>query len=337
MTADLITRAPVGLLPVLCFLGVLLYLDSYKLVTLRTVLWIIVVGGLVAGIGLFVNQFLYWQLPTDFDFFKRYVSPVSEEFLKGMIIVLLIRFNRVGFLVDAAIFGFAVGSGFAVIENLFYLQSLADAHIGVWIVRGFGTAIMHGGCTALFAIISQPIADRSISINPVHFVPGFIVAIVLHSAFNHFFLAPILQTLIIILILPTVMYVIYQRSAKSVQGWLQMDFDADAELVGLINSGEFSESKAGLYLNELKSKFKGTVVVDMLCYLRLYTELALRAKGVLLMRENGFELPVGERTREKFLELQFLERSIGKTGRLAMQPFLHMERKDLWQLNMLEQ
>ncbi len=73
----------------------------------------------------------------------------------------------------------------------------------------------------------------------------------------------------------------------------------------------------------------------MLCYLRLYTELALRAKGVLMMRENGLDVPVGERTREKFEEMKFLEESIGKTGVLAMKPFLHMTRKDLWQLYVL--
>ena len=52
--------------------------------------------------------------------------------------------------------------------------------------------------------------------------------------------------------------------------------------------------------------------LDMLCYLRVYTELALRAKGVLMMRENGLDTPVGERTREKFEEMRYLEKSIGK-------------------------
>jgi hypothetical protein len=47
-------------------------------------------------------------------------------------------------------------------------------------------------------------------------------------------------------------------------------------------------------------------------------------------------LPVGERTREKFEELHFLEESIGRTGRLAMKPFLLLERQDLWQMNMID-
>jgi hypothetical protein len=119
--------------------------------------------------------------------------------------------------------------------------------------------------------------------------------------------------------------------------WLELDFDADALLLQQVNSGEFAETKVGRFLNDLRSRFEGPVVVDMLCYLRLYTELALRAKGLLLMRENGLDVDVGERTQEKFAELEYLERSIGKTGLLAMRPFLHMTRKDLWQLYVLDQ
>ena len=77
------------------------------------------------------------------------------------------------------------------------------------------------------------------------------------------------------------------------------------------------------------------MVADLLCYLRLYTELALRAKGILMMRESGFDVPVDEATREKFAEMRYLEKSIGRTGLLAIQPMLHMSHKDLWQLYML--
>ena len=118
--------------------------------------------------------------------------------------------------------------------------------------------------------------------------------------------------------------------------WLELDFDADADLIEMIESGRFSESKIGRFLEDLRGKFEGPVLVDMLCYLRVYTELAIRAKAALIARENGFDLPVGERTREKFEELHFLEKSIGKTGCLAMKPFLQIERKDLWQMHVID-
>jgi len=206
----------------------------------------------------------------------------------------------------------------------------------VWVVRGFGTAIMHGGVMALFGIMAQTLTERSMKINPLLYVPGFIIAITIHSAFNHFPGTPILTTLGTLIVLPPILLLVFQKSAKSMHEWLEVDFDEDALLLEQINSGSFTESKIGQFLEDLKQKFSGPVVVDMLCYLRLYTELALRAKGVLMMRENGLDTPVGERTRAKFEEMRYLEGSIGKTGCLAMRPFLQMTRKDLWQLYVLE-
>ena len=336
MSTELLIRAPVGLIPVLSFLVALLYMDSYKLVGLKSVLWVIIAGGCIAILTYFFNGFLLDQLNINFQSFSRYVSPVSEEVLKALVIIWLFRINRIGFLVDSAIMGFAVGTGFAVVENFFYLQTAGDAHVAVWIVRGFGTAIMHGGVTAIFAILSQTITERNMKINPLLYFPGLVAAITFHSLFNHFVLPPLLMTVSYLALLPPVLYFVFQRSAVHLHEWLEVDFDDDARLLQQINSGEFTTSKIGQFLHDLRNKFEGPVVVDMLCYLRLYTELALRAKGVLMMRENGLDAPVGERTREKFAEMTYLEGSIGKTGVLAMRPFLHMTRKDLWQLYVLE-
>lgn len=336
MTASDLIHYPVGLLPVLVFLVVLVYMDSYKLVRLRTVLWIIALGGVTAIASYFANGALLELTGLDLKAFSRYVAPVVEETLKGLVMVFLFRTSRIGFLVDAAILGFAVGAGFALVENFYYLGAVTDAHLGVWIVRGFGTAIMHGGVTAIFGVMAQLLTERSIKINPIRFVPGLFFATVFHSIFNHFPGSPILATAGTLLVLPTLFYFLFQRSARAMHAWLELNFDADTDLLDQINSGEFGSTRIGVFLTDLTTKFEGPVVADMLCYLRVYTELAIRAKGVLLMRENGLEVTVGERTHEKFEELHYLERSIGKTGVLAMKPFLQMERKDLWQLNVLE-
>ncbi len=336
MLTDLLTRAPVGLLPVLIFLLLLLYMDSYKLVSLRTVILVILTGAFLPVAGYWINGYAIGLLSWDFQTYSRYAAPVIEEGMKACVMIYLFKTHRIGFLVDSAILGFAVGAGFGVVENFYYLYMASDAHLAVWVVRGFGTAIMHGGTMALFGVMAQTLTERSMKINPLLYLPGFIVAITIHSLFNHFPGTPILTTLGTLLALPPIFLVVFEKSARSMHEWLEVDFDEDAMLLQQINSGEFTESRIGRFLQDLKQKFPGTVVVDMLCYFRLYTELALRAKGVLMMRENGLDTPVGERTRAKFEEMRYLEKSIGKTGLLAMSPFLQMTRKDLWQLYVLE-
>jgi RsiW-degrading membrane proteinase PrsW (M82 family) len=335
MSANTPSHALVGLLPVLTFLATLLYLDSYKLVKLRAVIAVVACGAVMAGASYLTNAWALDLVNIDLSHFSRYVAPVTEELLKGLVIVVLIRSHRIGFLVDAAIFGFAVGTGFAMVENLYFLGLIPDAGIGTWIVRGFGTAIMHGGATAIFAVMGVAMLERAKRANLQALFPGFGLAVVLHSGYNHLSHSPRISTLAIFLVLPPLLYAVFEHSEKAVGNWLGKGFDADTEMLELINSGSLSDSPVGEYLHTLKDKFRGPVVADIVCYLRLYTELALRAKGILIMRENGFDVPVDEPTKAKFTEMRYLEDSIGKTGLMAIQPMLHMNHKDLWQLYML--
>jgi hypothetical protein len=277
---------------------------------------------------------LQW-FDIDFTTYTRYVAPFVEEALKALIIWALMRNSRIGFLVDAAIFGFAVGAGFAIFENLYYLTILPDMKMGTWIVRGFGTAIMHGGATAIFAVITHTMLEQYPTRGWLALLPGLLIAAITHSVFNHFFLAPILNTALVLGILPLLFTVVFDRSDKALSDWLGAGFDADTELLELINSGELSSSKVGQYLQSLREKFEGPIVADLLCYLRLHTELSIRAKGLLMMRESGFMNKAGEETRAKLEEMKYLEKSIGTTGKLAIKPFLRMSQKDLWQFYML--
>ena len=122
MILEVAARAPVGLLPVVAFLAALMYFDSYKLVGLRIVVATIFVGAAAAGLCYVINDAALHRLSVDFITYSRYVSPVIEETIKALTIVYLIRSQRIAFLVDAAIYGFAVGTGFAVVENLYYLS-----------------------------------------------------------------------------------------------------------------------------------------------------------------------------------------------------------------------
>ena len=332
---DFAIHALVGLLPVCCFLAALVFLDSYKLIPIQ---YVLITIGLGCASGIFsypLNVFATTLLDIEFSMLTRYVAPFIEEALKGLIIVALIRRNRIGFPVDAAIFGFAVGAGFALFENFYYLRAFPDMQMGTWIVRGFGTAMMHGGATAIFSIVAHTLMGQYPGRGLIMAAPGFLVAVVAHSVYNHFFLMPIINTLLVFASLPVLFTVVFKYSERSVSDWLGLGFDADAEIIELINSGEFSTSKIGRYLHSLTEKFEGPGVVDMLCYLRLHKELAMRAKGLLMLREQGFADKPGEETKAKLEELKYLVESIGPTGLLALKPFLRMSRKDLWQFYML--
>jgi protease PrsW len=335
MSGELALRSAVGLLPVLLFLAVLLWLDSYKLVGMRKVLAAIGAGALVAAGCYGINLALLGAFPMDFTTYSRFIAPVVEEALKGALIIYLIRRHAIGFPVDAGIFGFAIGAGFAVIENIYYLAIFQDAHVAVWVVRGFGTAIMHGGATAIFAIVAHTLAEYRQRQGPAELLPGLLAAIVIHSLYNQFLFAPVYSTLGILVVLPPVLMLVFQQSEHMLQRWLAVDFDADTQLLELLNSGGLRDSRLGRHLDFIKEHFPPEVVADMLCFLRLHVELSMRANAMLLMRESGMEPEIDPDVRAMVEEMRYLERSIGKTGQHALKPFMRLSSRDLWQLYML--
>lgn len=327
----------VSVLPVFLFLGALVVIDSYKLVALRAVL-LSVAAGVVAGLGSYgVNVWLRPALELDPSRYSMYVAPLVEETLKAAYIVYLLSRSRVGFVVDAAIYGFGIGTGFAFLENLYYLNVNPDAAIWTWFVRGFGTAVMHGGATAILAMVTRTLHNRLDAFRPHLLLPGLCVAVVLHSLYNHFLLQPLIATALIVLVFPYLSFAVFQQSERDTKAWLGSGFDTDQELLRAVRSGQMSATPVGKYLRTLRSRFPAEAIVDMLCLLRLRAELGIRAKGLLMMREAGFDAAPNPALKNTFEELRYLEKSIGRTGMLALQPFLHTSTRDLWQLNLLDE
>jgi hypothetical protein len=58
----------------------------------------------------------------------------------------------------------------------------------------------------------------------------------------------------------------------------------------------------------------GPVVGDMFCLMQLDLELAIRAKGMLMAREAGLEVPVNDALRAQLAERTYLEKTIGATA-----------------------
>jgi RsiW-degrading membrane proteinase PrsW (M82 family) len=338
MSAAALMRAPLALLPVLLFLAGLIQLDGYKLVRLRMMLALIATGAAAAGASYVVNNVAYAHFSGNFAAYSRYVSPWIEEALKAALLVFLIRTRRVGLPVDAGIAGFAIGTGFAVVENVYYLVSRPHTVLAVQIIRGFGTAIMHGGTATVLAMISNTLYERRPSGGLHLLLPGYLAAVVLHTGYNYLLVRPALATLATMLVLPFVIYLVFDHSERILRTWIEVDLESDVELLQSISAGKFLDSNSGRYLQALRDRFRGEELADMLCYLRVHGELAVRAKGILLLRESGLpEPPLDDETRDRLAELAQLERAIGKSGVLAVRPLMMATGKEIWQLTLLRQ
>jgi protease PrsW len=332
-----VLRFALALAPVLLFLVALQALDSYKLVSSRTVFTALGAGALAAALCFAINTFIFQRFPGYQDPYARFGAPVVEEITKGVYWIFLIATARVAFMADSAICGFAVGAGFALIENISYLHLLQGSGVAIWILRGFGTAVMHGGVAALGAIISAYLLESRQWRGARLFAPGLLTAVALHSLFNQSLQFPVASMVAAVAGLPLILGVVFYFSERSLQRWLGGKMDRDIDILIMIGSQEFQQSRVGAYLQSLQEAFPPELRGDMLSLLQLTTELSVRAKSDLMLREIGLEVAPDPELDSLFAELRYLEKSIGRTGMLAVRPLLAQTPRDLWEMHRLGQ
>ena len=330
-----LAQASVSILPVLVFLLALELIDTYKLLTLGRVLRSVAVGCGVAVICYGLNTAVYVTGLASPAIWARSGAPVIEEIAKALYITWLLRSNRVGFMVDTAISGFAVGAGFAALENLTYIPDLSATGLIASAIRGLGTAMMHGGATAIFGTVSANLSEIRGSRSTLTFLPGLAMAIVIHELYNQPLWRPVIAAVVVLVTLPVVIAFIFWRSEKVLEKWLGTKLDKDIDLLQMIATGTLSKSPVGSYMKSLESTFTPEILGDMLSYLHLSLELSARAKGDLLRREMGFPVDPDPELPAQLKELKFLETHIGRAGKMALGPLLGQSRRDIWELQQL--
>lgn len=324
----------IALAPVVIFLAAMWFMDSFRLVRPSSIVVALIYG---AGAAFACEVLHSWLLPaTRLEplVFSRYVAPITEEGAKAAFIALLIARGRVGFLIDAALQGFAIGTGFALVENATYLRDFPDAPLMLWAVRGLGTGVLHGATTAMVGIIGKAMAERHPR-SRLWSIPGVALAMITHSLYNHLLVFPAAGAVLMLLLLPIVVVAVFEESERATREWVGAGLDLDLTLLQLVMSDGFQATRFGTYLRALPSHFEGVVVADMFCLLRIELELAVQAKAWLIAHQAGLDLPVDDDLRAALAEREYLERSIGRTGMLALEPLRVTSHRDYWHRHLM--
>ena len=338
-----ILKALIALAPVIVCLIAFERLDAFKLVSLGEILALLAGGATLTALGYFANGGVLDEFPVKFNDHARYIAPVIEEALKSALIVGLFAFNRIGYLIDAAIAGFTIGAGFAMAENVFYLHEFFHASIGVWIVRGLGTALMHGGATAIMSVMSLMLyaprlragIDR-FRLNLLLFAPGLAIAILLHMGFNHFPQQPLEAMFVALVSTPLGLFGLFAVGESYAHRWLAEDRQAHTELLRSIVDGTFDRTDAGVALDGLVQRLEGDVAANLHDYVRLNAELVVRAEATLLAAEEHRTLVRDMDVHADFRRLHALERTLGRSLVMAARQHIRFSRDDLWKMHELE-
>ncbi|MBN1680885.1 MAG: PrsW family intramembrane metalloprotease [Anaerolineae bacterium] len=121
-----------------------------------------------------------------YDVLTRLAAPVIEEMLKAFILIMLIQQPRFRYIVDGAVYGIAVGIGFALSENLFiYLPRSDEAVLGTAISRTLSTSLMHAAASGMVGLSLGRLRRVTKDAQRTWPFVGISLAIILHVVYNN--------------------------------------------------------------------------------------------------------------------------------------------------------
>jgi RsiW-degrading membrane proteinase PrsW (M82 family) len=328
----------VALVPVLLMALLFVWLDVFKLMSPWEMIACLLLGMVAALAAWPVSGRMIDALPMGYSGYSRLVAPWIEEALKGLALALLFVTNRIGFKLDAIISGFTIGAGFSVIENIFYLARFPELATSVWLVRGLGTAVMHGAATAILATAAHQLCERALrqegggGFNPLWLIPGFALASLIHLVFNQFPHRPMEVMLVTFVVAPIVLIGLMRLGEGQTHRWLAEESEAHRRWLEEWRSGGFPADASGQRIKALAARVKPEQAALLRDYCIVKAELVLAAEEELLDRDRYIEPAERERLRATFARLEEIKQAIGRVGYAALSRQLPFSANDEWEL-----
>ena len=333
-----------ALVPVLVMLGIFIWLDAFKLMNFREILVLLLLGGLAAIVAYPISGRFIDTLPIGFNNYSRYVAPWIEEALKAIIMIVLFRINRIGYKIDAVISGFAIGAGFSVVENIFYLTIFPFYGAGTWLVRGLGTAVMHGTTLAVLAAFAQELAEREsreaaadFDFHLTWFVPGYLIAVAIHTAFNQFPDRPLLAMIGAAIVAPILLIAIFHFGQGEAERFLTAERAEHRAQVDALRSGRWPEGPAGRKIAALAERLGPDAATRIRRYWELQAWLVAEAEETMIEEAAGDAEFDPAAIRAALAELEGLKRALGRSSFAALNALLPFSRNDYWEVAELKQ
>ncbi len=333
-----------ALVPVLVMLGLFVWLDAFKLMSFGEILVLLLLGGIAALVAYPISGRFLDTLPIGFSDYSRFVAPWIEEALKAIVMIGLFRFNRIGYKLDAVISGFAVGAGFSVVENILYLTFFPFYNAGTWLVRGLGTAVMHGTTLAVLAAIAHQLGERenreavsTFDFRLWWFVPGYLAAVAIHTAFNQFPDRPLLAMVGAALFAPLAILGIFAFGTAEAQRWLATDSATHRAQLDMLRAGQWPDGTAGSKIAALADRLGPQSATRIRRYWELQAWLVAEAEATMLEEAAGDAAFDSTEIRAALAELDGLKRALGRSSFTALAALLPFSRNDYWELAELKQ
>lgn len=173
----------VAILIPLIFLHIIWTLEIYAMSQIETVLGAIVWGFVVFELARFIQNGLMRSAGISFTHITLISAPILEEVLKAALLIALAARMRLCYAVDGAAYGFAIGTGFAMAENLHYISG-SDKALSIALTRVLSVSLMHAYTIGIVGAVAGGANYMRGRVFRRRVALALGVAIFLHAVFN---------------------------------------------------------------------------------------------------------------------------------------------------------
>ena len=291
--------------------------------------WGAIAFAIASGINNYVGPFLGFIVTT------RFFAPVIEELLKGSILVNLVRRPDFTYFVDGAIYGFAVGMGFAVFENYQYILNEPIAALDVAVGRVISTNLMHASASAVTGI-AFGLSRFERTIGKVRIIViGLAIAILLHMGFNNLVTRVssgwlLLYAAAVGITSLLVIWAAIRRGLEDEKLWI-------AETLGAADRVTEGEAAVVQHMSDLEQlldplakRFGGEKASQIEHFLTLQARLGIMRKTLEKLPDASMRSAVEDEMDELRAEMDVTRRAVGTFAMMYLRSIFPDEDESLW-------
>ncbi len=263
------------------------------------------------------------------------VAPILEELLKASCLIVLARRLYIRSVVDGAEYGFAIGIGFSIVENLIYISiAPPGTAFETALARVLSTNLLHGMTTGMVGATLGSNYYRSRHVLQLRTALALLAAIAIHAMYNHivFYTDGISMVAIAVAFglsgLAIFLFTItlaMNAERDWIENQLQQEGVPAGERMAVVNPRLFADllakQKIGLDEHQL------TMLNE---YVRLRGEKAILTRKIALNERGVFYEKLHEQDVELTRQLAALNREMGFYLRMIVRVVLPSSEDNSW-------
>ncbi len=336
LVAGIVAPVVATLIP-LGFLYLVKRLDFYQTGSLRFIAISMVWGVIAYLLAAQIRQAFQYQFLIGDDQWVRVAAPFSEEILKGLILLYLIRHADFKYFLDGAIYGFATGIGFAIIENFQYMAENPGNTLVVALVRVVSANLMHAtGCALIGIALGLARFDPSRLRRSLYLAGALVVAIGLHAGFNNMVNSKVDDLLVLLFAIAIgvggagIIYALTLRALSDERAWVHQEIG----LTQGVTRGEASVVRKLESIEELlaplAARFGPEKAQQIEKFLFMQAQLAIQRKTLEKLQDPKMKAAIEAQMQELNSKMNAARRSVGVYCMLYLRNIFPADDSPLW-------